>query len=82
MCSAKPMYYADAGSLNPNDTPITAKNVPARVPDIISTITRRPEIAHVLIKPASEQDSMNCFLLALTFIFVNLSILIAYEHTI
>jgi hypothetical protein len=40
---------------------MTAKNVPAGVPDITSTITSRPEIAHALIKPAREQYSINNF---------------------
>jgi hypothetical protein len=39
----KPMYCAKAGSLNPNDIPMTAKKVPAGVPEITSTITRRPD---------------------------------------
>jgi hypothetical protein len=39
-----------------------AKNVPAGVPDIMSTITRRPEIAHALIKPAMEQYNIKCLL--------------------
>jgi hypothetical protein len=49
------MYCADPGSLNPSDIPITAKKVPGEVPDMMSTKIRRPEIAHALIKPASEQ---------------------------
>jgi hypothetical protein len=48
----KPIYCAETGSLNPNDIPMTAKKVPAGVPEIRSTITRRPEIAHALMKPA------------------------------
>jgi hypothetical protein len=31
------------------------------VPDITSTITSRPEMAHALIKPAREQYSINNF---------------------
>lgn len=54
-CNMKPMYCADPGSLNPSDIPITAKKVPGEVPDMMSTKIRRPEIAHALIKPASEQ---------------------------
>jgi len=56
----KPMYCAEAGSLNPNDIPITAKKVPAGVPETMSTKTRRPEIAHALMKPAKEQYNINC----------------------
>ena len=59
-CNMKPMYCANAGSLNPNDIPMTAKNVPAGVPEITSTITRRPEVAHALIKPAREQYNISC----------------------
>src|SRR6185312_500272 len=87
ICSAKPIYCADTGSLNPNDTPITAKNVPAGVPDITSTITRRPEIAHALIKPASEQHNKKylCGFLAVAFVFAKLFIFalfmnILYKH--
>ena len=55
----KPIYCAETGSLNPNDIPITAKKVPAGVPEITSTITRRPEIAHAPMKPARVQYSIN-----------------------
>ena len=37
---------------------MTAKKVPGWVPDMTSTITRRPEMAHALIKPAREQYSI------------------------
>lgn len=57
-CSTKPTYCAAAGSLNPNDIPMTAKKVPAGVPEMRSTVTRRPEMAHALIKPAIEQYSI------------------------
>jgi hypothetical protein len=53
-----PIYCAVNGSLNPNDIPMAAKKVPGGVPDIKSTITKRPEMAHALIKPAREQYSI------------------------
>jgi hypothetical protein len=57
------------------DIPITAKNVPAGVPDIMSTITRRPEMAHALIKPAREQYNINRLReFPVAFVFVKLSI--------
>jgi hypothetical protein len=58
--SMKPIYCAAIGSLNPSDIPMTAKKVPTGLSDILSTITRRPEIAHALIKPAREQYSIKC----------------------
>jgi hypothetical protein len=39
--------------------PITAKKVPGGVPDMRSTITSRPEIAHAEINPANEQYNIN-----------------------
>jgi hypothetical protein len=33
---------------------MTAKKVPGGLPDMISTTTRRPEMAHALIKSARE----------------------------
>jgi hypothetical protein len=54
-CKPNPTYCATAGSLNPNDIPITAKNVPGGVPETRSTMTRSPEMAHTAINPASVQ---------------------------
>lgn len=54
-CNTKPTYCAVTGSLNPNDIPMTAKKVPAGVPEMMSTMTRSPEMAHAPIKPAIEQ---------------------------
>jgi hypothetical protein len=39
-------------SVKPKEIPITPKNVPAGVPDIMSITTRSPEIAHANIKAA------------------------------
>ncbi|HKG31547.1 MAG TPA: hypothetical protein VKA91_09765 [Nitrososphaeraceae archaeon] len=52
---------------------MTAKNVPQGVLDITSTTTRRPEMAHALIKPAREQWSINNlqWSLSLVIIFIN-----------
>jgi hypothetical protein len=55
ICNAKPMYWAEIGSLNPNDSPITAKKVPGGMSDTVSTITKSPEIPHAEISPASVQ---------------------------
>ena len=49
------IYYLQPFPLNPNDIPMTAKKVPAGVPEMMSTITRSPEMAHADIKPAIEQ---------------------------
>ena len=54
-CRANPMYWAVVGPVRPKEVPITPKNVPAGVPDIMSITTRSPEIADADIKPAIEQ---------------------------
>src|SRR6476619_3783280 len=61
ICNPRPMYWAEAGSLNPSDNPITAKKVPGGVPDAASTNTNSPDIAHADIKPARVQDTINIF---------------------
>ena len=51
----KPNQCLSKRSLNPNDNPIVTKKSADGVPDSKSTITRRPDIAHADIIPASVQ---------------------------
>jgi hypothetical protein len=41
--------------MKPKEIPMTAKNVPGGVPEIMSTTTSSPEIAHTATNPASVQ---------------------------
>ncbi len=54
-CRPNPTYCATVGSLKPKEIPMTAKNVPGGVPEIMSTTTSSPEIAHTATNPASVQ---------------------------